>query len=280
MEFYISFLLINLILDLSIITLLKRVFGLCVRKIEIVILMLFSLVPGLLFSLYKIKFLYFLLLKIAFYFLVSIFVADSFYPKRFLSIFGFSEFLFFSVYGSGEFFILFVRAVVLTLFKKELKTFSDVIIMLSLIAYIFLMSLCFKEISRHKKLSNLLSKVSFFLFGRHIEITGLIDSGNALYDTKTKKSVIIISLSVLRRFLTESECEMIKNKRYFGLDISHELEYETVGGKKSTMPIVDIGEVELERGGEKQKFKCVLGIVSEGLVEEKRYECLLHREFL
>lgn len=280
METYITFLITNFVLDLTIIFLVCSTFGLKAKRIELVILMVFSLVPSILFVFYKIKLVFLVLLKMAFYIFVSFFLIEEFTLKKILSLFGFEIFLFFSVYGFNEFFILFVRSVILTLFSKKLSIIFNLTVTFSLLIYIFLLNLLFTKLAKDKKFKNFLSKVSFYLFGRHIEITGLIDSGNALYDTVTKKSVVIIPLSVLRKFLSESECDMIRDKNYFGLEISHELEYVTVGGKKSYMPIVDIGEIQVERNGEKQNFECVLGIVQENFADEKKFECLLHREFL
>lgn len=280
MDYYISILIVSLILDFSILVLENRIFHLRIGKVEFFMLMLFSTMPGLIYIFSGLDFLYYFLIKLGFYIFVSIFITDSFEFKRIISLLLSSIFLLFSVYGFGEFFILFVRSIVLLTYGKDLYVLYNCLIIFALSAYIFILVIFFTKMAKRKKIKSLLSKVSFFLFGRHIEITGLIDSGNSLVDTKTKSPVIIIPLSVLKKYLSESECEMIERKQYFGLNISHELEYISVGGVKGKMPIAEIGEIELERNGEVQKCKCVLGIVEENFADSKNYDCLLSRDFL
>lgn len=279
MEKYISFFIINLVLDFTILVLLSRVFQLKSKRFEIMIIMIFSLTPQLLYMFCGLKPIYFALLKMSFYLFVSLFLTDEYSVKKLFSIFGFLVFLMFSVYGFSGFFVLFVRSVISETSNKNLSPIYSALIVIGLVLYIFLLYLLFSKLAEHKKFSGFLSKVSFSLFGRHIEITGLIDSGNALYDRVTGKSVIIVPLSVIRKYISEGECNMIAERRYFGLNISHELEYQTVGGTKAKMPIVDIGAVTLERHGKAEKRDCVLGIIGENLAD-KRYECLLHREFI
>lgn len=186
----------------------------------------------------------------------------------------------FSVFGFAYLFVLYARAVFLSLFKKQMKVFYDVVIVLGLVFYNFMLIKLFGYMSKKKKINSFLTKVSFSLFGRHIEITGLIDSGNSLCDTKTKKPVIIVPLAAIKKYLTEGECKMISSEKYFGLNISHELEYVSVGGAKGRMPISDIGVAKFIKNGKEEEKDCVLGIVSENLTEDKDYDCLLHRDFL
>lgn len=279
MEKYISIFLTNLCLDFVVLVLLVRVFCLKSKHFEIFILMIFSLAPQTLYMFCDLKLIYFALLKTGLYFFVSLFLTDKYTLRRVFSIFGFSVFLMFSVYGFSGFFVLFIKSVVLQLWQTELRPILEAAISIGLVLYIFLLYLLFSKLAEHKKISSFLSKVSFYLFGRHIEITGLIDSGNALYDTKTKKSVIIVPLSTIRKFISAGECDMIAEGRYFGLNISNEIEYQTIGGNRAKMPIVDIGSATLERGGKVETHECVLGIISENFAD-KKYECLLHREFI
>ena len=279
MENYISLFLINLVLDFCILMIVVRIFKLKSGWLDIFFLMIFSLTPQIMYVFCRLNFVYFALLKASFYLFASLFLTDNYAIKRVLSIFGFSLVLMFSVYGFGAFFVLFIRSIILQKQGVSLSPIFNALFIIGLILYIFLLYILFSKLAEYKKFNSFLSKVSFSLFGRHIEITGLIDSGNALYDTKTKKSVIIVPLSVVRRYISESECNMIAERRYFGLNISHEIEYETIGGQKGKMPIVNIGNVELERSGKVETHECVLGIVKENFAN-KKYECLLHREFI
>ena len=185
-----------------------------------------------------------------------------------------------SVFGFGYLFVLYARAIFLSIFKKQMKVFYDCVVIIGLVFYNFMLIKLFGYLSKKKKFNSFLTKVSFSLFGRHIEITGLIDSGNSLCDTKTNKPVIIVPLAVIKKYLTEGECDMIRSEKYFGLNISHELEYVSVGGAKGRMPISDIGAVKILKNGKEEEKECVLGIVCENLTEDKDYDCLLHRDFL
>ncbi len=267
-------------MDFSIFILLKKLFKLNVSKLEIVMLSMLSAIPQIVYIFCELWVGYYFLMKIAFLIFISIFIVDEFKFKRILVLFAFGLILMFSVYGFGKLFVLYIRALFFEITSKKLGVLYDIVIVLGLICYIILLTLFFTKLSKKQKLENLLAKVSFSVFGRHIEITGLIDSGNTLVDTKTKKPVIIVPLSVIKKYISESEYKMILEKNYFGLDISHELEYVSVGGVKGTMPITDIGDVKIKIKGKIETFKCVVGIVKENLTEDKDYECLLHRDFL
>ena len=279
MENYISLFLINLVLDFANFLLLTKVFHLNSKKFEILIIMIFSLSPQIMYVFFNLKLVYFALLKASFYLFASLFLVESYSARRIFAIFGFAIFLMFSVYGFSEFYILFVRSVASQLLNISLGPIYCALSVFLLVLYIFLLYILFSKLAEHKKFNSLLSKVSFSLFGRHIEITGLIDTGNSLYDTKTRKPTIIVPLSVVKKYISTGEYSMLDERRYFGLNVASEIEYETVGGQKKLMPIVDIGEVLLERDGKKERHECVLGIVKESF-SDKRFECLLHREFI
>ncbi len=278
MEFYISFFVQNLILDISIILLTKKVMNLKLSNLEIVVLLLFSVMPQALWIAFKYDYVWFVLSKIAFYLFFSIFSANKFRFREVVSLFIASVALLFSVFGFAEFFDLFIQAVCSELFNFSLPVLFHILVTAALCGYIMLLKLVLVNLPKRKKLKNLIQKVSFFLFGRHIEITGLIDTGNTLIDTKTQKPVIVISLSVLEKFLSENEIQMLASKNYYGLNISGSLKYKSVAGD-GEMPIVDIGKVKIIRGKEEFYYNSVLGIVSEDLTTEK-YDCLLGRDFL
>ena len=125
-------------------------------------------------------------------------------------------------------------------------------------------------------------KVSFLLFGNHIQINGLLDSGNSLYDTKTGKAVIIVSLNAIKKFISIDDYKKLCGDEATHYKIINQLQCSTVGEKKVTLPIIDIGEVVIENfeDGAQKKFKCVIGITKEDFLEKNDYECLLHREFI
>ena len=282
MAYILNFFLINYILDFAIIEMLNHFFKLSVSKTEIFLITIFSTFPSLIFIFYKIEYFFFVFLKIMDYMILSLLITDIYSVKRIFEIYFVLLLSMFSVFGFGEFFTLFIKNAIFDVFGIKLTKIYDLIIIFALFLYIFILVLIFGNLTKKKILKSFLFDVSFFLFERHIKITGFLDSGNMLYDTITGKCVVIVSLSGIRRYLTENEYNEFLLKNYQNLDVSNELECVSVGGVKSYIPIIDIGEIEVcQEQGEKTKcYKCVIGITTEKFAGSEGYECLLHREFL
>ena len=145
-----------------------------------------------------------------------------------------------------------------------------------------LIVLVFGGFEKRIKNNTFLYNVSFLLFNKHIKITGFLDSGNTLYDTKTGKCVVVVSLQGIRKFLSEDMYEKFLSKNFFELGVSNELECVTVGGNKILIPIIDVGEIVVSQLSTDcpKSYKCVIGITNDKFAESDGYNCLLHREFL
>ena len=117
--------------------------------------------------------------------------------------------------------------------------------------------------------------VSFFINGKHIEVVGLLDSGNSLKDTKTRKPVIVISSKVLKKYFSDFEFEMMLKKSF----CDYFLDCETASGSRFKMPVIDIGKVMINQNNFIKSFDCVLGVVNQKFYN-KKYECLLHQDFI
>ena len=282
MEFYISFSIINLIVDFVIIEMINYYCKLYNKFYEIILLMVFSLVPTFVYIFYKIEYYQFILLKILDYFIFTLLMADKHSFSRIIFLFSFFIFSLFSIYGFIEFFIQFVKIVFNSLFKINLGIFYDFIIVFALFLYIVALIIFFGNMFNKGNIQSFLYKVSFSLFDNHIEINGLLDSGNSLYDTKTGKAVVIVSLSSIKKFISKEMLEKLFSEKYDELHTFNKVSCVTVGGNKITIPIIDIGEVKIEQAsqGKSKTCKCVLGITKEKFAENNDYECLLHREFL
>lgn len=281
MEFYISFILINLILDFSIILIVNFYAKLYVKKIEMIVTMIFSLFPSVLLLIYKFSYVYFVLIKMLDYFILTLLIADEYKLSRILFLNSILIFSMFSVFGFAEFFIEFVKIVFLTEFGIKLSVFHQFLVVFAVFLYIFALLLLFGKMSKKKNIQNFLYNVSFFLFGKHIEITGLLDSGNSLYDSKTGKAVIIVSLCSLKGLISKDAYEDLLLDKAGPLGANSQATCVTVGGNKVQIPIFDIGEVKIEQFDNKMKIcKCVLGVTKEKFAENSEYDCLLHREFI
>lgn len=278
MEFYINFFIQNLILDIAIILILHKLFKLSLNKLEFFVLVIFSVMPQILYASFSYMYVWFVVSKLIFYLFLSVFSANNLNFREVFCLYGGGVLMMFSVFGFAEFFLKFIEAVFLELFGISISVLFHFLVTLALVLYVFLLYFFLVTLPRQRKSKEFFKNVSFFLFGRHIEITGLIDTGNTLYDTKTKKPVIVVSISALKKFLSENEIEMLETKNYVGLDISSELPYRSASGK-DTMPIIDIGQAKITKGKDEFYYKSVLGIASFDLTTEK-YDCLLGKEFL
>jgi hypothetical protein len=132
---------------------------------------------------------------------------------------------------------------------------------------------------KEKRLRQFMSKVSFCVNGKHIEVTGLLDSGNSLYDTKSGNAVIVVSTNALKQVLTKSEYLRFMQGENDIIGITDKVSYVCVGGKKSEMPIISDVCVTIKHSSETQKHKCSIGFINQKFGENK-FECLVHKDFV
>lgn len=188
--------------------------------------------------------------------------------------------LFFSVFGFAEFMLLFVHASFVELFEIKIPKYYNFIVILCTIMYVFLIGGLVRLLSHRKVLKNYLTKVSFSLFCKHIEIVGLLDSGNSLKDTKTGKPVVIMSIKSLKKYLPKHDYLKVASGDFSPLHVSHYLDYTTISEKGSKMPIVEIDNIVIEKGDSIKKLDCVIGFVNHNFGDNNSFECLLHRDFI
>ena len=275
MIYYINFFVSNFVLDFFVGVLLKKDFRLSVKKIELFFLQIFNLAPVVLYLFCGFEFYAFLLMKILSNFLICLLITDSFKFLNLSKLFAFNLFIGFSVYGFCEFFKLIFKVVFESYFNQKIAKNLDFMVIIAMFCYFSVIFAFFKKMSKEKTIRNFLSKVSFCLYGKHIEVVGLLDSGNSLVDTKTGKGVIVISAKSLRNFFDNFDYEMVLKNGF----CSRKISCEVAGGLCFEMPVVDIGKATVASGFEKKSFDCVLGIVNQKFYDEKRYDCLLYREF-
>ncbi|MBR7172272.1 MAG: sigma-E processing peptidase SpoIIGA [Clostridia bacterium] len=280
MESYIVFILVSLTLDYVLFLSLKRLFRLESGNVCIFLLQILNVSAGAIFLVLELKFYQFLLMKILAYFLICLLITNNYKFSKFIPFFFLSLVMMFSYYGFSKFLVMFVRALFIQIFSKNLSKICDLVIVFAILCYIFALFKIIDAFSKNKILNTFLRKVSFFAFGKHIEFMGLLDSGNVLYDSKTKLPVIIVSVYSLKKYLPQKDYKNITNCNYDNLAVSHYLKVVTIANKNFDIPIFDIKKVSVYFGTEKRSFRCVLGVVSHRFESSNRYDCLLHRDFV
>ena len=61
---------------------------------------------------------------------------------------------------------------------------------------------------------------------------------------------------------------------------SHCEECELVGGKKVYIPIVRVKDCKIVKNGASKKTNFAVGVVKQRFYDDKKYDCLLHRDFV
>ena len=279
MERIISFLIIGLISDVLVALAVKRMMNIKTSFFMIAFLQVLNLMASVLFVYFKFKVYIFLLLKLAVLLVITLLIADEYNFKSLSLLYLLSVILTFSVYGFLKFLILVFKAVLIDLFCIKFVYLVDIWVLFLIILYIFAIFWCVYNFTKKKKIKSFLRKVSFFAFGKHIEITGLLDTGNTLYDTKTKRAVIVVDKKSLQKYLPKNIYKNITHNVYNELGLSNFLEFVSVGGAIMQMPIVDIKSAIIDDGSCVKKYDCVLGIANQNF-NTSEYNCLLHRDFV
>ena len=127
-------------------------------------------------------------------------------------------------------------------------------------------------IEKNRYLKNFLLKVSFYLKGKHIFLYGLIDSGNMLFDTLTRKPIVLVSIDALRKFLSKSEIDNLLNMN------NRKIRCDTISGSGYEIPIFKVEKFLIKSESGEKYFSCMIGIVNHNF-DKGKVDCLLHKDF-
>lgn len=279
MEFILNTFLYSFVLDYLINLSQKKLFKLQVKNICVLLLQVFNVACVAIFLFCDIEIYLFLILKIAANLIISLLITNYYNAKEIALLFGFYLIFLFSVYGFAIFFTEFTRVVILKLFGYYVEKIYNYLLLFGNLMFIFIIVFFAQNIGKNKTINSFLMKVSFLLFGKHIEITGLLDSGNVLYDTKTGKAVVVVSAAIFRQVLPKKDYIKFLKHDYSSVKVSNEISCVVVGGTKLTMPVFDVGLVSVSNGEKTITKDCVLGVVNQEFVQGK-YQCLIHRDFV
>lgn len=278
MEKYIVIFILNFVIDYILLLSINNIFKLRVKKLNLLFLEIFNLCSLLICLYFDLKSHWTILGKMIVNFIIVLLITDSYKFKRLITLYFSLVVLMFSYYGFFKFLTVLVKVIFKSEFNKNLSYLSDLTIVFSFFCYIFAVFSLVSKLAKIKKLKSLLRKVSFFAFGKHIEIMGLLDSGNMLYDTKTNLPVIIINAKILAKYLPANDYENITKGNFSNLSFSHYLNVVTISKDETKVPIIMPKSVVISDGERVQNVKCVIGIVSHNFENANAYQCLLHRD--
>lgn len=278
MEKCIVIFILNFVIDYVLLLSINNIFKLRVKKLNLFFLEIFNLCNLLICLYFDLKSYWFILGKLIVEFIIILLITDSYKLKRFVTLYFSFVVLMFSYYGFFKFLTALVKVIFKSEFNKNLSYFGDLTIVFLFFCYIFAVFILVSKLAKIKKLKSLLRKVSFFAFGKHIEIMGLLDSGNVLYDTKTNLPVIIINAKIFAKYLSAKDYENITKGNYSNLQISHYLSVVTISKEETDLPIIVPKSVVISDGEKVQNVKCVIGLVSHNFENANAYQCLLHRD--
>ena len=270
---YINFIFVVLIIDFILCCSLKKLFKLNVTWKYLLFVQIPNICVSIIFCFCELSFCYFLMLKIASMFVVCLLITNSYSAKELFLIWSVYGMLFFSGYGFYQFMTLFFKCVIFEIFEIKIAKQFDFIIFFAIILYILLNYCVLSKMIKQAKIKNLIHKVSFFIFGKHIEIVGLCDTGNSLVDEKTKVPVIVVSFDSLQKhFVNMHFCDLEKVS-------TRNVKCVTAGENLIEIPVVDVGFIEIENGIQKDRFRAVVAVTKQKFFDTRKYDCLLHRDF-
>lgn len=280
MENYIIYFCVCFIIDFVKDMTLKKLFKLSSNVLEIVFLQILNMSILAIYLFCELEFYQFVLLKILISMVIVLLMTDSYKPSKVFSLFFISNILMFSYFGFYKFFALLARAIIIELFSIKLPYFCDLIINIAIFCYVFAVFAIINSFARKRIINNFLRKVSFLAFGKHINLTGLIDTGNVLYDNKTGCPVVLVSSYSLEKYLPKNTYENITNNNFKEVGFDHSLKLVTVSNKTFDVPILNVKKVIINNDEKSKEFKAVIGIVNHRFENQKNYDCLIHRDLI
>lgn len=117
--------------------------------------------------------------------------------------------------------------------------------------------------------SNHIFTVTIIKEMRRMEVKGYWDSGNQLRDPYTGQGISILSYGKAKEFFVE------------GRDRMRLVPYRSLGEKDGLLWVTDVDELKVLDGKSGRNMQhMAIGIASEGLLEDKEYDLILHASLL
>lgn len=261
--------LIELLVDLLVL----KIFKIKIRFLFLVFLQLAKICASVVCVIYSEMIWLCILAKFMARLICIFFASDTFNFLKILAI-CFVEWIFLlAISGLVSFINLWIGDLVFNVLKVKIPLNLDYLIDFCIFLFIFAVFKIVRFIEKNKIFKQHLANVSLNLFGKHICFYGLIDSGNSLFDPKTNKPVILISLKALSKKISQEEIENLLKLQCRKIDC------ETISNKNFEIPIFDAGDVFVQKRAKREKVSCMIALI-DVVFEGGKYECLLHRDYL
>lgn len=206
-------------------------------------------------------------------FICVLFITDSFHIKKIINLCLAETILLFSIAGFIVFVLLWINASIELLFFEKIPQNYQILLLFGILLYIFAIFKLVRCGEKNKFFKSFLTKVSLNLNGKHIYLYGLIDSGNSLFDSLTRKPIVLISLKSLQKNFSKDEIDNLLKTR------SRCIKCDTISGSGLEIPLFKVNNFEIIADCECKKVNCMIGIVNHEF-ERGKFDCLLHRDFL
>lgn len=281
MEQIIEVIIEGLILNYLSLLCLREVFSLDEKKRYLLLLCVPSVMCLLCYSLLKLKFYQLIFLLTGSNILITILITDEYKSKRIFGIFFSYEIILFAVAGINKFLCEFFKVVFESYFHIKLTKFLDLAVFLFQTIFIFMIFKLTRYLTNQRKIKNFLSRVSFSLNGKHIVLTGLLDSGNSLYDDVTLAPVIVVSADILKNIFDDELFDEVICGNWNAVNVDGYVNFVSVGTieNESHLPVFRNITVSVDVAGRVQKRVCSVGFDSQ-IFKKKKFECIVHRDFV
>lgn len=200
------------------------------------------------------------------------FLTDSFGLKKLAKIFGLEYLFLFSVTGFVWFIISWIEGMFESYFLLNFPTNRHFLIVFGIFLYIFALFTLARTLSKNKNLCQHLLQVSLYFKDKHINVYGLVDSGNSLVDPRARKPVLVISQKSILKLISKNEYQKLLSDGY-------SVKCETIAHEEFSVPIIKDVLVKIKIENEILPVECVVGVIDKKF-ENGKYDCLLWRDFL
>ncbi len=214
-----------------------------------------------------------ILIKIFAKLITVIFLTDSFRFKKLIKFLFLEYVLLFSVGGFAWFLIKWIENIYEIKLMRNFPKNRQYLLEIGIICYIFAVFKLTRIISKNTNFNRNLIEVSLTIENKHINVYGLVDSGNSLIDTKTNKPVLVISLQTITKLVSKNDYKKMIDEN------SHKLNCETISSSTFAIPILENINVKVKIENEWIVADCVVGVVDKKF-ENGKYDCLLWRDFI
>ena len=273
MMYYVNVVITNLIIDYLTILLISKIFKQSSSRLYILCMQILEVCATIICFTFSCGILLFYIIKLVAVILILLLISDTYKFNQIVKMLFMFLVLNFSVKGCFYFLCEVFGLTVQNLFSLKTPKNYGFLIYFMILIYIFAIFDTVAYLEKRKLYKNNFAKLSFTIFGKHIELVGFIDSGNSLYDMLTRKPVVIVSKKALRKYFNESELNQ------FLSSTGRIIACETISSESMKIMAYDIKNASLLFNKTTMQKQCVIGVVDK-VFENSRYDCLLHRDFM